>query len=115
MHFKEKLLGIGSHGTTVYKGKFNDRDVAIKKVQKFQVNKVMKEISIIQKNDHPNILWYFGTEEDELHYYIATERCECNMKTFIEDPTLRNKLTSKMMFQQLAEGLNYLHVKQISN
>lgn len=113
VHFANEELGRGANGTFVYKGKFNDRPIAIKKVPKHQMEIVMKEISIILKNDHPNVLFYFGAEEDELHYYIGNELCKFNLTTFIEDQTWKGKISSKEILKQLTDGLNYLHGKNI--
>ena len=118
-HFNdaENSLGTGSYGTIVYRGKFGEREIAIKRVLKSVSSAVEREISIMMKIDrHPNILKYFAKEEDENFIYIGTELCEGNLATFVQDKThnMRQKITTKEIFQQTADGLNYLHQMDIS-
>ena len=118
-HFNdvENSLGTGSYGTIVYRGKFGQREIAIKRVLKTVSNEVEREISIMMKIDrHPNILKYFAKEEDENFIYIGTELCELNLATFIQDKThsLRQEMTVKLILKQTADGLNHLHQLSIS-
>ena len=118
-HFNdvENSLGTGSYGTIVYKGKFGQREIAIKRVMKIASKEVEREISIIMKIDrHPNILKYFAKEEDENFIYIGTELCEGNLATFVQDKThnLRQKMPTKTILQQSAKGLKHLHQLNIS-
>ena len=87
----------------------------IKKVLGDLTKSVKREISIMLKTDrHPNILRYFAKEEDENFIYIGTELCECNLATFIKDQGLRQKMETKTIFQQTADGLKHLHNLSIS-
>ena len=116
-HFNDagNLLGTGSYGTIVYRGKFGKREIAIKRVLKMVSRAVEREISVMLKIDrHPNILKYFAKEEDENFIYIGTELCECNLTTFVRDQGLRHKMTNQTILLQTAEGLNYLHTLEIS-
>ena len=106
----ENSLGTGSQGTRVYKGKFQRRPIAIKRVIRDLKKKVDREVSIMLKTDrHPNILRYFAKEETKDFIYIGTELCEGNLATFIRDQSLRPKIPTKTIFQQTAEGLRHLH------
>ena len=116
-HFNDEVnsLGTGSLGTRVYRGKFQRRPIAIKKVLRDLAKMVDREVSIMLKTDrHPNILRYFAKEEDKDFIYIGTELCEGNLATFIKDKNLRPKMPTKTIFQQTAEGLNHLHQLNIS-
>ena len=115
-HFKNEILGFGSHGTIVYKGEFQRRPIAIKQVPKKLSKTVDREISImLQIDQHPNILRYFGKEEDEHYLYIGTELCECTLKQLMTDKGFEQKLKTKEILQQTVEGLNHLHQLAISN
>ena len=117
VHFndKENRLGIGSHGT-VYKGKYGQRSIAIKRVLKANLGTVEREISTMMKTDrHPNILRFHGMEVDENFLYIGTELCECNLAEFIKDKDWRMKLEAVKIYEQSLKGLNYLHKLKISN
>lgn len=99
----------------VYKGKLGDRDIAIKRVKKDHSPSVEKEIStLLMNNDHPNVLEYYAKEVDEKYFYIGAELGEFNLETFIADKTLKEKMLTTQILQQLAEGLHYLHKNSIS-
>ena len=112
---RETSLGTGSNHTRVYKGMFQRRPIAIKRVVRDLAKIVDREISIMLQTDrHPNILKYFAKEETEDFIYIGTELCEANLATFIRNRSLRQKMATKTIFQQTAEGLNHLHHLSIS-
>ena len=118
-HFNDadNLLGTGSYGTIVYRGKFEQREIAIKRVLKAVSKVVEREILIMMKIDrHLNILKYFAKEEDENFYYIGTELCELNLATFVQDKShnMRQKMTVNLILKQTADGLNHLHQLNIS-
>ena len=62
--YKNRLLGRGSYGS-VYYGEYFDHPVAIKVLHDFLNHDYVeenfkKEISILQKCDHPNITYFYG-------------------------------------------------------
>ena len=61
----KEILGIGSLGTTVYAGKFQMRDVAVKRLLKSCIQLAKSEIAILMKAEHANIIRYYLYEEDE--------------------------------------------------
>ena len=108
-HNEKKLLGNGANETIVYEGKFDLRNIAIKRVKKDHATKVAKETSIMQRISHINILKYFAKEEDYKYIYIGIELCECNLQTFINDTKWSNVMESKTIMRESAAGLSYLH------
>ena len=60
------FLGKGGFGT-VFTGRFDGNDVAVKRVRKEQVDEREEEFLI--KYSHPNILKLFHAEEDENFRY----------------------------------------------
>ena len=117
-HYKDKVLGTGSHGTKVYKGNFQGRPIAIKQVLKSLSTTVKREAAIMLKVDqHPNILRYFAKEEDDNFIYLGTELCECSLTTLITGKGydgIKKKMESKKILKQTAEGLDHLHKLNIS-
>ena len=116
-HFDDQAnsLGTGSNHTRVYKGMFQRRPIAIKRVVRDLAKMVDREISIMLQTDrHPNILKYFAREENKDFIYIGTELCEGNLAKFIKDQNLRQKMPTKSIFQQTAQGLRHLHQLSIS-
>ena len=116
-HFNdvENVLGTGSQGTIVYRGKYGQHEIAMKRVMKLASSADEQEILIMLQTDrHPNILKYFAKEEDKNFTYIGMELCEFNLATFVRDHELRQTMTTKTILQQTADGLNHLHQFNIS-
>lgn len=115
-------LGEGTFGN-VYKGTYNDTQVAIKQIKELPDeetnNKILHEINILQKikGGHPNLLKFIGTanfnivhsiEEQRTGFGIVTEICDGSLEDQREYlhkdiQMLRNCLL------QIAEGMKYLH------
>jgi len=56
----EKVLGYGGHGTVVFQGTLENRNVAVKRMLKAHVASANREISLlIESEGHPNIVRYF--------------------------------------------------------
>ena len=111
----ENSLGTGSRATRVYRGLFQSRPIAIKRVVRDLTKKVEREILIMLQTDrHRNILRYFAKEETKDFIFIGTELCEYNLAKFVEDQDKRKNMATKTIFQQTADGLNHLHKLSIS-
>lgn len=64
--FTNKILGYGSLGTIVYRGKFDNRVVAVKRLLKPFNDVATKEITaLIASDSHPNVIRYYTNEEDK--------------------------------------------------
>ena len=101
--------------TIVYKGECGQRLIAIKKILATKLKLEKMELSLILQSDlHPNILRFYGFEHVDIWIYIGMELCECNLATFVQDKKWKQKMAAEMIFQQTAEGLNYLHQLSIS-
>lgn len=81
-HFEGKIkLGSG-HYSDVYKIKSKDKDIfrAMKIINKKKIpfnekELFLREIQILKKLDHPNILKLYEFLEDDENYYLITEFC----------------------------------------
>jgi len=57
----DEVLGYGSHGTVVYKGTFQGRKVAVKRLLIDFYDIAAKEVQLLQESDdHPNVIRYFA-------------------------------------------------------
>lgn len=55
-----EILGYGSHGTVVFRGRFEERDVAIKRVLLDFYEIAEHEVKLLQdSDDHPNVVRYY--------------------------------------------------------
>lgn len=80
-----EILGYGSHGTIVYKGSFQNRSVAVKRLLVDFWDVASKEVDLLRDADHhPNVVRYFCQEVTERFYYIALELCPASLADVIE-------------------------------
>ncbi|KJH44649.1 kinase domain protein [Dictyocaulus viviparus] len=111
-----EILGRGCEGTVVYKGKFDGRDVAVKRVISEFVKLVDQEADLLRESDaHPNVIRYFCMESDSQFRYLALELCLASLNDYVHDEGVRRKISILPieLLRQAAEGLAHLHVKQI--
>lgn len=103
------VIGTGS-SSTVYKGTFGFREVAVKKVDKSHTKLIATEIKLLQRSDqHPNIIRYFVSEEDDQHYFIALELCICTLREYVNQPAMKTQIPIKSVIEQMLAGLGHLH------
>ncbi|KAI8920699.1 kinase-like domain-containing protein [Entophlyctis helioformis] len=116
----DQVLGYGSHGTVVFKGQFENRPVAIKRMLADFYETAEHEARILQESDHhPNVIRYFVKEEHDGFLYIALELCQASLFDLVEKPPtpeltlLRSQLNHKDVLQQAMCGVQHLHSMQI--
>ena len=116
----EAILGHGGHGTMVFKGSFDGRDVAVKRMLKEFYDVASHEISLLQQHDdHPNVIRYFDKEIAGSFLYIALELCPASLLDVIERPrdfpTLvpSSGLNTSNVLKQITSGIHYLHSLKI--
>ena len=119
-----EIKGILGHGTfsKVKLGinKITKKKVAIKIIdKKFILDKnnyerIKREIYILKKSNHPNIIKVYEIKEDSKNYYIIMEYCQYGelFQQIISQRHL-DLNTSSFYFFQLINGLCYLHSHNI--
>ncbi|OUM66290.1 hypothetical protein PIROE2DRAFT_22511, partial [Piromyces sp. E2] len=66
----DEVLGYGSHGTVVYKGTFQGRKVAVKRLLIDFYDIASKEVQLLQESDdHPNVIRYFARVSIFYYFY----------------------------------------------
>ncbi|VDN59955.1 unnamed protein product [Dracunculus medinensis] len=108
----QTILGRGCDGTIVYRGKFDGRQVAVKRVVAEMVHLVNREVDLLRESDaHLNVIRYFCLESDSHFRYIALELCSFSLYDYVENEDVHSNcsLTTTEIFQQAAEGIAYLH------
>lgn len=116
----QKKLGEGAFGS-VWLGRHEEtgQSFALKQLpvngDKAALAEIRKEIDILRKCRHANIVCYFGTlSHDDKNLYILMEACDCSLRDMIE---LNNEALSESMTVQVAKctlgGLLYLHAQKV--
>ena len=120
-HF-QKVLNHGAFGQVkLYSDRiFSGTEYAVKCITKVhlkphKIHQIKNEIDILSSLDHPNIVTYFCTVEDNKNYYILMEYLSGKdlEKIFRED---YNKITLndiKFILYQVFSALSYIHSKNI--
>ena len=111
-------IGSGAYGA-VYAGTWNKRTVAVKKLhsisKRSDVKTFLREVSVLSKAKHPNIVQLFGACLKSPHFCIVEElmdggslhaRLHETKRALSDDETLRVAL-------DVARALEYLHSKSI--
>jgi serine/threonine-protein kinase/endoribonuclease IRE1 len=110
----DDVLGYGSSGTVVFRGTFQGRAVAVKRLLRDFVNVASKEVSLLESADnHPHVIRYFYKELTGSFLYIALELCPASLSEVIEKPgdfrDLAVLLEPKKALAQITSGLQHLH------
>ncbi|KAI9356041.1 hypothetical protein BD770DRAFT_444299 [Pilaira anomala] len=120
LEISDSVLGYGSHGTVVYKGNFDGRQVAVKRLLLDFYDVALKEVKLLQESDdHPNVVRYFYKEESDRFLYIALELCYGSLNDYMErslpipEMQLCDTMNPANILSQFISGLQYLHSLKI--
>lgn len=114
-----EVLGYGSHGTVVFKGSFEDRPVAVKRMLIDFYKIASHEIKLLQESDdHSNVIRYYCSQQSDRFLYIALELCTASLEDVIEKKTdecsaILDDMNPVRVLWQIANGLNHLHSLKI--
>ncbi|KAK3867629.1 hypothetical protein Pcinc_026925 [Petrolisthes cinctipes] len=103
------LLGKGCDGTFVFKGTFDGRDVAVKRVLPDCFSIADREVDLLRESDqHPNVIRYFCTEQCRQFRYIALELCSATLEDYIQG-RFKADISTLTILHQATSGLKHLH------
>ncbi|KAH6807990.1 Endoribonuclease/protein kinase IRE1-like protein [Perilla frutescens var. frutescens] len=99
-----KKIAKGSNGTIVLEGIYDGRPVAVKRLVRAYNDIALKEIqNLIMSDRHPNVVRWYGVEQDQDFVYLALERCSCSLDDLIlmhlkspTYPTIENNLNGEV-------------------
>ncbi|KAL5254218.1 hypothetical protein ACHWQZ_G013854 [Mnemiopsis leidyi] len=105
------IIGHGSEGTVVFKGRFEKRDVAVKRVLIDFIDIDEREVELLrQADEHPNVIRYFCMETDSMFRYLALEMCQASLREYVENTIFaKNNAQNKSLLFQTISGLKHLH------
>lgn len=122
------IIGEGAFGI-VYEAKKNGRNYAIKvfheeyilkefKIHGEKNNRLQREIEIMKNVSHKNLVKYIddfsSSEEARKKYFLVMEHIEGqNLKQILEKKDKLKEDKAIKIFQQILEGLEYLHTENI--
>ncbi|KAK3842703.1 MAG: kinase-like domain-containing protein [Linnemannia gamsii] len=116
----DTILGYGSHGTVVYRGQYDGRAVAVKRLLIDFYDVAFHEVRLLQESDdHPNVVRYFRSEQCDRFLYIALELCSASLDDIIErghmQPfrDLSATLEPQKILYQIISGVHHLHSLKI--
>ena len=114
LEITDKILGYGSHGTVVYTGTFEKRDVAVKRMLLTFYDVASREIELLQESDdHPNVIRYYCSQRQGTFLFMALELCRCSLADVVERPAEFSDITpflkAQDMLFQIASGVKHLH------
>uniref|UniRef100_A0A671LGH4 Serine/threonine-protein kinase/endoribonuclease IRE1 n=1 Tax=Sinocyclocheilus anshuiensis TaxID=1608454 RepID=A0A671LGH4_9TELE len=105
------VLGHGAEGTIVYRGQFDNRPVAVKRILPECFSFADREVQLLRESDeYPNVIRYFCTERDRQFQYIAIELCSSTLQEYVERKDFnRHGLEPVTLLEQTMSGLAHLH------
>lgn len=110
LFYSDEELGTGSDGTTVFRGAFGEREVAVKRLRKSKWSRADKEAqNLLRSKGHQNIIQCFATRKCSQFVYLALQLCDATLQQVVEDDTSHPKIIPFDIFKQALEGLTYLH------
>lgn len=105
-----EILGKGCDGTFVYKGLYDSRDVAVKRLLPECFMVADREVALLRESDaHPNVIRYFCTEQDRQFKYIALELCEATLQDYVEGRYASIPIDGVTILRHATAGLAHLH------
>lgn len=116
MYSPSDILGTGCEGTVVYRGTFDGREVAVKRVVSEFVKFAHREADLLRDSDHhPHVIRYFCMESDSQFRYLALELCVASLNDYVERKEVQENVAIPLndILRQATDGLAHLHASKI--
>lgn len=117
---KGELIGVGAFGSVFQAFNLETGGLfAVKEIHfdcfpsallEQKIHSIEKEVALLQKLKHPNIVTYFGLEREEFHLNIFMELCPGgSLRTLIKKFGTLSENLIKRYIKQVLFALEYLH------
>nr|XP_039268603.1 probable ATP-dependent RNA helicase DHX58 [Styela clava] len=113
---EKKPLASGNF-SKVYKGRFDDKDVIVKRLDRTDdddddmILNYYEELELHRSLQHENVVKYLYKDIEVEYIYIVLEKCECTLREFVIDK--KYEVPHLSMLWQSTSGLAYLHGQNI--
>ncbi|MFS8020945.1 putative protein kinase IRE1 family [Helianthus anomalus] len=78
---------MSNNSTVVFKGSYDGRLVAVKRLVKPHIDASQEIQSLIAADQHPNIVRWYYTTRDRDFIYLSLEPCDCSLYDLIQNQT----------------------------
>ncbi|GBP65201.1 hypothetical protein EVAR_50008_1 [Eumeta japonica] len=111
----DQVLGKGCEGTFVYRGTFDKRAVAVKRLLPECFTFADREVALLRESDaHAHVVRYYCTERDKQFRYIALELCSATLQDYVENKLeFKCSINAVEILRQATMGLSHLHSMDI--
>ncbi|CAB3223992.1 unnamed protein product [Arctia plantaginis] len=111
----DQVLGKGCEGTFVYRGTFDKRAVAVKRLLPECFTFADREVALLRESDaHAHVVRYYCTERDKQFRYIALELCSATLQDYVEKKlNFECRIDEVEVLRQATMGLSHLHSMDI--
>jgi serine/threonine protein kinase len=116
-----EVLGSGGFATVyLATSRTSWKQVALKKIIKKSLNQLVlvhlqREIHILRKMDHPNVIKFIDYFEDEKHCWIVTEYADGGelFRRLAVDKVCYDECEARILAEEILNGIKYCHDRKV--
>jgi serine/threonine-protein kinase/endoribonuclease IRE1 len=102
-----EIIGQGSEGSMVFRGTYGGQQIAVKRILR-EICSLKSEVPTVFIR-HPNVINFFGVEEDYYFNYYLFEMCKATLGDWLEGRFPDKTLDGVKLLRDACQGLAHLH------